>query len=434
MDEITNYIKGKVDQYELFYSRNNTLNAEVSNDKISFVSEGVTHGIGIRVFVDKKLGFAFTSNLDNFKSCVETAIKVANASKEDKNFKGFTSKKDFKKINTLNKDVASLSPESIHDFNAGFVQNMKEVSKEIMLSIALFSKEISEYRIVNSEGVDVEDKTASNVFQGSMIIKHKGKLESIEFDKGDKKLLDAGTGTSFAERLKSLLNKKSMKTSEVQLILHPDALSALFGQSYAFSVNGENIYLKKSLFHDKLGKKVFDEKLTITDDAVTPNLFCTRPFDNEGTPSQSLKVIEKGVLKNVLYDNYYAKLANKESTGNAYRKVASTPRIAPNNILIEKGNNDVIKEADKAIYVRTMLGTHTMNDATGDFSLGVMEGHYIEKGEIKHPVKDSMIAGNFFEVMNSVQAIGKEIEHSLSVSGGCYLPEILFKKIKVIGN
>ncbi len=178
-----------------------------------------------------------------------------------------------------------------------------------------------------------------------------------------------------------------------------------------------------------------DKKISIVDDGITPSLFCTRPFDNEGSPSRRINVIDKGILKNFLYDNYYSKLARRESTGNAYRSVVTLPKISPNNILIKPGKfRDIISEADKAIYVRGMLGLHTMNESTGDFSLGVIEGHYVENGQIMYPVKDAMIAGNFFDMMNDISAIGKDVRHSLEVSGGCYLPEMMFDRIRVIGK
>jgi PmbA protein len=255
----------------------------------------------------------------------------------------------------------------------------------------------------------------------------------LEFEMGDKNLLDVNVAKSHAQRLLGLLNKKQMDTCNIPLILHPEALSSLFSQSYVFSVSGENLFLKKSKF--KIGEKVFDDKITITDDALTKGLFCTRPFDKEGTKSQKFNVIENGVFKNALYDNYYGKLVGKKSTGNAQRSVVSLPSILPNNIVIKAGNvKDVLNDVDKAIYVRGMLGVHTMNEATGDFSVGVMEGHYVEKGKLKYAVKDTMIAGNFFDLMNNVVSVGKKIEHSLDVSGGCYMPEILFKNVKVIGN
>jgi PmbA protein len=106
----------------------------------------------------------------------------------------------------------------------------------------------------------------------------------------------------------------------------------------------------------------------------------------------------------------------------------------PNNVVVAKGKGDVLHSVKKGLYVRSLLGVHTMNEATGDFSLGIVEGFYVEDGEVKHAVKDAMVAGNFFDMMNNVQELGAKLEHSLDISGGCYMPEMLFEKLKVVGK
>ncbi|MFH0798291.1 MAG: TldD/PmbA family protein [Candidatus Woesearchaeota archaeon] len=435
IDKIVNYLKSKSSQYEVFYTCNTSTDAEVTKDRISFVSDGVTHGIAIRLIIDNRSGFAYTSNLENYRHCVDTAIKVAKSSRPDRDFRGFVSPKRFRKVDSFNKELASAGPDWMHRFSNDYVDRIKSIDSSITCSSALLSKDIEEMRIINSEGLDVEDKIAAVAFQGSLLMKHDGKLGSVDFEHGDKKFLDPEVAQDSALRLIGQIGKQNVKTSDMQLIFHPDAMAALLGESYAFSVDGSNNYLKKSLWRGKLGQKVMDGKISIVDDAITPGLFCTRPFDSEGSPSRNIKVIDKGVLKNFLYDSYYSKLAERESTGNAYRNAVTLPKISPNNIIIEPGKvKDIISEADKALYVRGMLGLHTMNEATGDFSLGVIEGHYVENGQIRYPVKDVMIAGNFFELMNGISAIGKEVKHSLEVSGGCYLPEMMFDRIKVIGK
>ena len=72
---------------------------------------------------------------------------------------------------------------------------------------------------------------------------------------------------------------------------------------------------------------------------------CARwAFDGEGVPHQKTPVIEKGVFKNFLYDNYSAKKDGKESTGNASRAgYLSTPSIDTTNFHVMPGN----KTADK---------------------------------------------------------------------------------------
>ncbi|MEA3378136.1 MAG: TldD/PmbA family protein [Nanoarchaeota archaeon] len=435
IEKIEKFLKKQIDEYEIYYKEHSSLNADIQNNKINFISDGVSHGLSIRVFTNKRLGFAYTSDLNQYQKCIETAIKIAKMNKIDKDFKGFVKKANYRHIKNYNEKVSQITPHFINKFTTRLVKNISDINKNIKIAGGIFSKTITNLNIRNSNGINYVDKTADNSFMASLVLKNKDHFENIGIAKSSRLPLSQDIGKCEAKRLLNLLNKKSLKNGQMQLALHPDALGDLFNQSYVFSINAANVQSKKSLWHNKIENKVFDKNLTIIDDGISENLLCSRSFDDEGTPSQKFKVIENGILKNILYDNQHAQKDNTKSTSNAQRDVQSLPSILPNNIIIKSGaSKDIINEIDKGIYIRNLLGVHTMNEATGDFSLGITEGFYIENGEIKHPIKGTMIAGNFFKIMNNVEALTKEKKHSLSVSGGCYFPEILFKKIKIIGN
>ena len=139
-------------------------------------------------------------------------------------------------------------------------------------------------------------------------------------------------------------------------------------------------------------------------------------------------------LKNFLYDTYHANIDKVKSTSSAVRSYSTTPTISTTNMLMNKGKKTeekILNSIDKCIYVKTLIGAHTVDGTTGDFSLGVMEGHIYEKGEMKYSVKDTMIAGNFYKIMNEIIEIGNRQIHT---GGGSYLPIILAGKVKLIGK
>lgn len=431
IDKVEKYLERKGLSYEIYYKSNNSLSAEVANDKIDYVSEGETGSLSVRVALGKRVGLAYTSNLNHYKNCVDAAVKVAKSNKEDNNFSGFVMPAKYDKFMPDNA-LLKLTPEDFRTFVHKFSSELKNINPNIKVSLGMLNKSVTTTMIMNSNGVKAKTTIADNVFAGEIMFKDKGKLVNMEIEMGDNKALNPRLGKDYAQRLVAMSNKKQIKTAQMPIIMDVEALSCLFSQAYVFGVSGENITLKKSLL--KTGAKVFDEKITIVDDATNPKLFASRPFDSEGTKSRKFKVVDKGVFVQPLYNEYYARINNTTSTGNAYRTPTTSPTIMPNNIIIKKGKSDVLKETKKAIFVRSVLGTHTMNEVTGDFSLGVMEGYMVENGEVKHALSDIMIAGNFFDMMKDVGEVDKKLEHSLNVSGGCYFPRILFNKIKVVGK
>jgi len=428
IEKIRSYLKSKnMDQFEVFYNKSNNFDLEVASNKIDQASEGLTEGIFVRVLKDKKLGAASTLNIKNYKKCVDTAIKIAKINEIDKDFKSFPTKEKYSKVRECYKSLIDFDIENARDY----LNRMMEltVKNEITVPRAFYTKTIEETRVINSEGVDLERK---NVINSADLELLEGK-NTISIDDASVFPLEPDYKAKEAlDRINSLRNMGKIGTQTLPVILHPDALSRLLEHSFTFSINAENVQKHKSILSGKLNKKIMDKRITIEDAALKEGLINTRRGDDEGTPSKVIKIVEDGILKSFIHSSYTANKEGIKSTGNAFRGIQSIPAISTTNLIFSKGDKDnPIKELKKGIYVREVLGAHTMNAITGDFSVGVLEGHYVENGEIKHALKDTMIAGNLLELLNNVNCIGKKI---YNCSNAMYLPEILFNKVKVIGQ
>ena len=80
------------------------------------------------------------------------------------------------------------------------------------------------------------------------------------------------------------------------------------------------------------------------------------------------------------------------------------------------------------IIIEELMGTHTANPITGDFSLGAV-GHLL-KGGNKIPFKGVIFSGNIFDLLNNVQAIGND----LKFYGTCGSPSLLIQGMKISGK
>jgi len=434
-EKIISYVKRKARDFELYSVEADTLNVEVTNGCVDFISENKSKGLGVRIARRRRVGFAYTTNIANFKKCINSAAKIAKLNEKDNNFESFAPRRPFKRIKSAHDSLLEFDSSDFCDFNSEFVKNVQSVKKGIVVSSGTYRKNITERRIVNSEGVDAEDISADNIVFYDFSIKFRGNLESLPVAYCERRPFDPKIGIESGERFVEILGKRKVKGGSFPMVFHPDALGELLDVAFTFDVNADNVQRGKSLFRDMLGERIFDSKLNIYDDGINPRLYMSKSFDCEGHPTQRTALVERGVLKSFLHDSYTARRDGVESTGNAHRSVNSVPEIDANNIIISPGKSkNPLAGIDKGLYVRSLLGCHTMDSATGDFSLGVMEGFYIEKGEKKFPVKDVMVAGNLFEMMGDVLAIGNRMMHSPSGNGGCYMPEIAFSNVRLIGK
>jgi PmbA protein len=146
------------------------------------------------------------------------------------------------------------------------------------------------------------------------------------------------------------------------------------------------------------------------DDATLPYQVASYPCDDEGVPGQRTSLIDSGVVSHFIYDLHTAALANTQSTGNGERH-GGVPAPSPSSLIIDKGDTsfgDMIKDVKEGLIVDTLIGAEQGNILNGDFSGNVLLGYKIENGEITGRVKDTMVAGNVYQLLKQIEAIGKD--------------------------
>ncbi len=227
------------------------------------------------------------------------------------------------------------------------------------------------------------------------------------------------------------LGAKKIPTGDYPIILHPRAFLDLFSILMP-SFLGDRVWKKKSLLENKEGVKIAPPSLNFYSDGLWTQGIDSAPFDDEGMPCQKIKLLDEGCVSRFLYDNKNGMRVGKESTGNGYGSFKDWPSVAFSNYYFapgETGLSKMIAGQEKAVYIKSLMGLHTANSLTGDFSLGV-KGHLIKKGEIAHPVAGVAVAGNILGILNNIDAISKELEFY----GRKAAPHVLIGKMKISGN
>ena len=425
IDKIKSYVKSKCDSYEIFLDNATQQNIEISNTKIDFISQGSSQGLGIRVEIGKKIGFSSTTDINNFKKCVDNAIKIAKLNKKDSKFEKFAISGTYKKVKVYYKDLASLSLEDCHDF----INSKLEIIKNAKVNVTggSYGRSVGKSFILNSEGVDLFNEYTINEFDYELL---KG---NVSYDGGDsgRGILKVDKLNEDLEILEKLKNKKVMSTLDCPVLMNYKACAEMIDSFFSGNLSGFNVQQKQSCFEEKLGQTLFSNKFTLIDDG-SKGVFPSN-HDSEGTPCGETILVSKGKLIHYLYDSYSANIDKVKSTANGFRGYASTPSIGFSNVFIEKGNKSfekMVSSIDKGVIIDGMMGYHTVNDLTGAFSLSISNGFYVDKGEIKYPIKDCMLAGNFFELLKNIEMVENKQNKNYSFN----VPSILFKNAKVIGS
>ena len=149
------------------------------------------------------------------------------------------------------------------------------------------------------------------------------------------------------------------------------------------------------------------------DDPLLPGGFASAPFDGEGSACRTKAVIENGVLKTLLHSRKTAKKAGTASTGNARRSVSSPIRVAPTNFFFKPGEKDLdglLADMGDGLMITELGGLRAgANPVSGDFSL-IAKGFRIAGGKQGEPVEQITIAGNFYQLLKDIRAVGSDLE------------------------
>jgi len=169
-----------------------------------------------------------------------------------------------------------------------------------------------------------------------------------------------------------------------------------------------------------LGDSIASPLINVVDDATVPNLRGTYAFDDEGTESQRTVLVENGVLKNFLFDKFYAMKYGKNSTGNGRResyRYKPIPRMS--NTMILPGSEDpaaIVSSVDDGVLV-VKMGGGQVDTVRGDFVFEISEGYIIEKGRVGEMIKNATIMGNGLKVLHEIDMVGNDLGYGIGTCG-----------------
>jgi len=436
------------DNAEVFYMDRKTDSYSIEKNVINFTSGNVERGFGIRVMKGAKLGFSYATTEEKGMKAAEEAMRLTSLSRERKGlrFAGASSFKTPEK--TWDDRLLEFSPEDWAGMSKEMVDAALAVDGDILAADG--GIEIGRYYtgVVNSEGLSVSGR-GTFASAGLYAVLTRGEVSAgQEFILSRTMDMDfAAIGRKAAEMALMFHDPvKLEKGGQIPVVFMNTALNQMFEFITVPALYGDAAERGESVYSGKNGEKVADSKISIVDDGLMPGGITSQKMDDEGMPSRRNVIIEKGELKGFLYDISAAAEFGKEPTGNGIRaqRLSGTntfrapPTTGARNITIEGNTVDLeelIAEIDHGVLVYSVLGAHTSNPASGDFSVNSANLMLIENGQVTRPVKSAMLSGNMPAALGSVIGIAKDYK---VMSGHIYfmgsrLPSIAVNGVNVTG-
>lgn len=265
--------------------------------------------------------------------------------------------------------------------------------------------------LINSSGVDLsEEGTSIHLALETIARGSSGVATGSEFDNSRSFSVNArDVGARAADLARRSLDGITMETSTYDVVLSPVAFAELLENALVPSLSAENVQKGRSALAGMLGKGVADSRLQLIDDGTLPAGMGSSAFDGEGVPSQRNVLLEDGILRSYLYDSYTAGKEGRSSTGNSVRSgYSDMPRIGIRNLIISsKEPVEMLDGVREGVLVNSVIGAHTANPISGDFSVEARNAFRIRAGEVAEPVRSAMIAGNIFDLLKHMD-VGRD--------------------------
>ena len=437
LQKILDISSKETDCFELFHMKNFTETIRFKLNEIESTGNRQNEGLSLRVKKNGKIGSAASTAFT--EDIVKEALKNSEFG-EKISFDFAGNNVNFSPEDYLNKEIEKLTQESLLKKGKNIVEEIKNFDKRIVTTID-FEKKSEKISILTSSGFQGSYKKNYYSISAAAELTRKNDIYRVRAGFSDIKSIgkEEKLGEELIFLLKNGLNTAKVENGKYPILFTPDALSFLLSNFIA-GVKGDRVFNKTSPLHSKLGEQVFDSRVTIYDDPTVPGVENHIPFDDEGVGTEKTAIIENGVLSNFLLDLKYASKLNIKPTGNALRKSRNSkrvytnlPSIYPTTITMKSGiiqSSRIIENIKSGFIVKYSPGLAFYN-RNGDFSASVLEGYKIEHGKIVGRIKNTVVSGNIFKMLEErILEISSNKEFCRTSTHK--LPYILFRDVEVI--
>ncbi|MFO8110525.1 MAG: TldD/PmbA family protein [Thermoplasmata archaeon] len=390
---------------DAFGIRSRKVSYSIMNGEISDSTQYEDMGLGIRVLNNGRLGFGYCVP-GKEEIGVKRALELSKLSRKMEI--SFPDENGTADVKTFDLKVKDAVEEGIGiDLAQNMIESAYSVDKDIIPTRGEMSLGYGTKIVGNTKGVFVaQDAT---IIGGAIAATIPGEKTSLMAGEGrSSRELDVNfeeVGLKAGEKVVSMKVKETIPAGDIPVVMSPDAIGMLLYFGLIPSFNGENVRKGKSVYQGRMNEKVAGEHTSIIDDPTSHWGIGSFPFDDEGVISSPVPLVEDGHLKNYLYDLKEAVNSDSKTTGNGVRaSFKSPPQIGDRNIIIE--GKDISYDSlveDRVILVDGVMGAHTSNPASGDFSVVANPVWLVENGVKKGRLDGLMVSGNLPETLRTME-------------------------------
>ena len=396
------------------------------NKKLDESNRSDNLSIDITTYVGKKKSSISSSNLlnENLNILLEKCIETTKNTPEDE----FNSLPDRDLLAKEVKDLNLYDDTNLkNDHKIDYLKKLEAsaaFNKKIINTESSFTQNKSNFILANSEGFCDGYKTSSFTASSVTVAKDENSMER-DYEYSSKchleDLEDAEKlGKLAADQTIRKLSPKKIGSEKISIIFDKRIAKGMLS-AFASAISSSAISRGTSFLKDKINQKIFADSINVFDKPDILKGLGSRSFDNEGVKTDTLKLVDNGILKNYLIDTYNGKKLSLKSNGRCG---------GASNLYFENGRmsyKDLLNSSSKSLYITETIG-HGSNIVSGDYSVGAT-GFLVENGEFKYPINEITIAGNFKDMFQNI-TLANDLDFKYSTNS----PTMMIEGMVVAGK
>lgn len=414
-----------IEACEAYFTANDGFSAMTTEGEVISYESSATRGLGFRGLYKGRMGYAGTEAFDDeaVEQLVRGVIESAELCEDEDRVFLYDGSEPVPQIDLRSPALAQIEPQEK-------IARLLEMEKRIHAEDARIDKTAQNMiqtgshtvQIVNSYGMDrryTEDMCAlfgsATARDGDFVSSGDYGVISRDYDRLDA----ARIGAEVARRAVDGLNAGPVPSGKYRVVFSGEAMTSLLG-AFCGIFSAEVAQKGLSLLKGRVGERIAAPCVTLVDDPLLREGSNSRPFDAEGVPSKPHTLVDAGVFCTFLHNLKTAHKDGVTTTGNARKAgYASSVQVAPSNLYLKPGERSLeqmLESIGDCLVITEVSGLHAgANPVSGDFSL-LSKGYAVSGGRRERPVEQITVAGNFYELMQSV----RELAHDLVFPNGAF--------------
>ena len=413
----------------LFYSTSNAL-TRFANNVIHQNMAEENAVLSVRTAFGRRTARATTNKLDDesLRRVVEASEKLARVQHPDEDllpmFAGEGRSKAVDKSVRPTRyfaETAAITPQD----RAATVEQIVGVAKRNSLTTAgIVSSSEAVEGIFNSRGVaEWHAQTSSEISITMLAGDSSGWQKANSPDVGQ--LNAVNLAEVAAEKARRSAGPREIPAGKYTVILEPAAVLDMVGFMF-YDFGGLAILDQRSFLNNRVGTKVFGENVDIWDDVAHP-LQSGAEFDGEGVRRQRVQLVEKGVVKRLVYartsaermknSEYKDKVGPVAATGHGF-SLPNEMGEAPMNIVFGTSAkpqtlDQMVASTERGILVTRLWYIREVDPYEKILTGMTRDGTFlVENGKIQHGVLNFRFNESLIHLLSNVEAMGTPVRAS----------------------